>query len=242
MNQQPIEKQSLSSDHKIDVISVFPTIQGEGPYSGKGAVFLRLAGCNLQCPGCDTDYTSKRRSLSLQEVMEVVEDHASKFIDSHITKDWEKLIVITGGEPFRQQITPLLEYLLLAGWSVQVETNGTLTPIEKIPAEVMLVCSPKTPNISPAIAQHGNIYFKYVIKAGNVDASDGLPLQSLDNPIPSGKPVYRPKQGTFRGIYLTPFDEKDPERNRYNNEQVVESCGLGSYTAQVQLHKILGVE
>jgi len=51
MNQQPIEKQFLHPKGDLEVHSIFLTIQGEGPFTGQRAVFVRLAGCNLQCPG-----------------------------------------------------------------------------------------------------------------------------------------------------------------------------------------------
>ena len=63
MNQQAPEKQQLRGDGLLAVHSIFYTIQGEGPFAGETAVFVRLAGCNLQCPLCDTDYTSDRRMV-----------------------------------------------------------------------------------------------------------------------------------------------------------------------------------
>ena len=48
------EPEKIDRDRHLDVHSIFHTIQGEGPYCGHPAVFIRLAGCNLQCPGCDT--------------------------------------------------------------------------------------------------------------------------------------------------------------------------------------------
>ena len=52
MNTQPTEKRTNSQN--LDITEIFFTIQGEGPFSGHRAVFIRLAGCNLQCPACDT--------------------------------------------------------------------------------------------------------------------------------------------------------------------------------------------
>ena len=68
--------------------------------------------------------------------------------------DWKEdpLVVLTGGEPFRQNIMPLVHQLLAARWLVQVETNGTifsyqsLYPTVMIPGEFSIVCSPKTPD------------------------------------------------------------------------------------------------
>ena len=53
-NGQPIEKVQRTFDGTLEVHSIFKTIQGEGPFCGTPAVFIRLAGCNLQCPWCDT--------------------------------------------------------------------------------------------------------------------------------------------------------------------------------------------
>ena len=67
-NSQPIEKRSRDAD-VLEVHSIFYTLQGEGPFCGSPAIFIRLAGCNLQCPGCDTDYTSKREHLSPETIV-----------------------------------------------------------------------------------------------------------------------------------------------------------------------------
>ena len=55
INKQPIEKREPSYEGTLQVHSIFKTIQGEGPFCGTPCVFVRLAGCNLQCPACDTD-------------------------------------------------------------------------------------------------------------------------------------------------------------------------------------------
>lgn len=115
-NTQPREKQHLASPDLLDVIDVWNTIQGEGPFAGCPATFVRLAGCNLKCTLCDTDYTSKRRVMSLLELV--------TWIRTLCASD---LVVITGGEPFRQNVNKLVEVLLGYGYKVQVETNGTLT-------------------------------------------------------------------------------------------------------------------
>ena len=80
LNTQPIEKRH----HKVDleVHSIFYTIQGEGPFCGTPAVFIRLAGCNLQCPSCDTNYTSKRRTMTAEEIVnEVRRAHLNHSLD-----------------------------------------------------------------------------------------------------------------------------------------------------------------
>ena len=54
--------------NSLEVVDLWQTIQGEGPFAGMRAIFIRLAGCNLQCPFCDTDYTSKRETLEVRMI------------------------------------------------------------------------------------------------------------------------------------------------------------------------------
>lgn len=147
LNHQPPE--SVSNDI-LEIQEIFLSIQGEGPFSGTPAVFIRLAGCNLQCPHCDTDYTSWRRSISIFEVLKEIGKLSEK-----------GLIVITGGEPFRQtKIRDLINLLALKlpNHYIQIESNGTLEPpclidgynkdIEER-SGIYLVVSPKTTTIHP---------------------------------------------------------------------------------------------
>ena len=122
INIQPIEKRTQEKE-TLDVHSVFYTIQGEGPFTGCPAVFVRLADCNLQCPGCDTDYTSTRRRVC---VLDLIWEIRNYFKDNHI-EGTRRLVVITGGEPLRQKRA--LAYLigrLQFQMTVQIETNGTI--------------------------------------------------------------------------------------------------------------------
>ena len=163
MNLQEIEKAEQSTDGTLGLHSIFYTIQGEGPQCGNPAIFIRLAGCNLQCPGCDTDYTTGRRRLHVNDITKEV---AALYEDEYPSAP-EPLIVITGGEPFRQDITALCKRLITAGHKVQIETNGTLPPSRGLPAAVMVVCSPKTGKIN----QHLHPYIqalKYVVQAGAI--------------------------------------------------------------------------
>jgi len=93
-NIQPIEKSVFDEEGRLNVVKVWSTIQGEGPFTGTPAVFVRLAGCNLQCPLCDTNYTTNRKLRSAEEVADLVQSEHSK----------TSLVVLTGGEPFRQNV------------------------------------------------------------------------------------------------------------------------------------------
>lgn len=250
INIQPIEKFFQPAHRAIEVHSIFYTIQGEGPFTGRPAVFVRLAGCNLQCPGCDTDYTSKRHFMSAQEIVSKILELANK----------ETLVVITGGEPFRQyNIRYLLELLYALRMTVQIETNGTLSPVSfnngveedynycsmvtnmnvQGVSAVYIVCSPKSGRINPLIRKYA-CALKYVIKHNDVDPMDYLPIHSLDHPV--GVKVARPSPEFERTIYVQPMDEQDEVKNKLNLQEAINSCLKGGYTLQIQTHKIINME
>ncbi|WP_404603863.1 4Fe-4S cluster-binding domain-containing protein, partial [Raoultella planticola] len=103
LNSQTPEKKDYQST--LEVHSIFSTIQGEGPFCGRPAVFVRLAGCNLQCPGCDTEYTQNRERLNYGSILQNIEERLMS------TSSNANLIVISGGEPFRQNIAPFCDFL-----------------------------------------------------------------------------------------------------------------------------------
>lgn len=231
MNQQPIEKQDLSKGSELAVHSIFRTIQGEGPFAGRPAVFIRLAGCNLQCPGCDTDYTGTREYLSPDDIINQVQAIGSP----------HDLIVITGGEPFRQDISALV--YMLARYpherQVQIETNGTLA-IPDFPYHLCtVVCAPKTGKIAKGLEKHIEA-LKYVVTAGNVSPDDGLPIHVLSHPA---HPVVARPPATFVGlVYVQPADDADPVKNAANLAAAVKSCLRHGYTLCLQIHKIINME
>lgn len=239
MNQQPPEK--IVTDTTIDLHSVFYTIQGEGPFCGTPAVFVRLAGCNLQCPSCDTEYTKGRKTYSIAAVREMVKR-------LHPTT---ALVVITGGEPFRQAATGDLALELMEdGFYVQIETNGTLpvpnnlmqsAPFFEISQRhgAYIVVSPKTGSVTPSVMRMA-CAFKYVLHHEKVNPVDGLPISALNH---SAKPqLARVPNGKSTPIYLQPEDSYDPEVNAKNIKACVQSCLTHGYTLQLQVHKLAGVE
>lgn len=94
------------------VNEIFYSIQGEGAHAGEAAIFVRLSGCNLNCPFCDTEH---------QSYQELTEDE----IMSEIAKYPAVLVVITGGEPALQLTEDLIKKIHILGKYVAVETNGT---------------------------------------------------------------------------------------------------------------------
>lgn len=240
MNIQPPEK-SVAGD-AVDLHSIFLTIQGEGPFCGTPAVFVRLAGCNLQCPGCDTEYTSGRQQLSPIEVV--------LMIDRLLIGSKANLIVITGGEPFRQSSTGVLIDILVAeGYCVQIETNGTLPPPpirtpwgkssnihERLGAYI--VVSPKAGKVHPITSMNACAW-KYVMDVTSINENDGLPLLALGHP--TNKMVARPSKFADL-IYLQPRDYGENDLNEANLKACIASCMKHGYILQLQIHKIIGVE
>lgn len=115
------------SEGLLRVNEIFYSLQGEGHFTGTPAVFVRLSGCNLRCPFCDTDHHASV-GMTYAEVVARVTDFPSRHV------------VVTGGEPSMQLTDGFIDALHAAGCFVQVETNGTL-PLP--PSVDWVTCSPK---------------------------------------------------------------------------------------------------
>lgn len=117
----------------LQIAEIFYSIQGEGTHTGTPAVFVRLAGCNLACDFCDTDYSLKFVA-SIGDVVQRVRE---------LARDCP-MVVITGGEPFAQRETlALIAALRADGRRVHVESNGTIPVSGELPEDVWLTVSPK---------------------------------------------------------------------------------------------------
>ena len=114
---------------------IFRSIQGESTYAGLPCTFIRLTGCNLRCVWCDTEYSFYGgRKMSLDEVMRQVHDFGGRLVE------------ITGGEPLLQEeVYPLMDRLLGAGYTVMLETSGE-RPIGRVPREVIKIVDVKCPD------------------------------------------------------------------------------------------------
>lgn len=230
--QVPIKSIANQSGSHLEVHSIFYTIQGEGPFAGHPAIFVRLGGCNLQCPGCDTEYSKDVKTLAFGRVVEHIE----------AVTEACKLVVITGGEPFRQNIAPLVRSLLAFGYKVQIETNGTLPPSGTLGHPVNglhVVCSPKTGKVNQKLLPVISAY-KYVAKSEDISIIDGLPIKALGH---SAAPQLARPHHDFKGpVYLQAMDEQNKDLNLINQVAVVESCKIHGHILCLQMHKIIGVE
>lgn len=234
MNNQTPQHQTVAADGALVVHSIFETIQGEGPFVGERAIFIRLNGCNLQCHLCDTEYTGYASIMSLKEVKDVCNSFGPQVGRG-------RLIVITGGEPFRQNIGPIVRKLLAHGYRVQIETNGTLyVPGPWDDPSVTIVVSPKTPKVNERIASYARAY-KYVACTSDISQEDGLPIGVLGG-WSGGQVVARPPSSFTGPVYLQPVDVKDESLNRIHREAVVKSCLRFGHILCLQVHKIVGLD
>lgn len=247
LNSQHIEK--LSKSPTVEVHSIFHTVQGEGPFCGRPAVFVRLTGCNLQCPMCDTEYTSTRDELTADQVVSAV--WSTEIQDGG-------LVVITGGEPFRQPkaLTQLVFALIDAGYTIQIETNGTL-PVPRGIAEfckryvdnsrpaggLYIVCSPKTGNVQDSVRDRACCY-KYVITHDAVNVDDGLPTTALGHRAEPqlARPPYDRHGVPQVPVYVQPADHQNKVVNDLNVAAAVQSALQFGHTVQLQIHKFMGLE
>ena len=118
------------------LIEIYKSVQGESSFAGRPCIFVRLAGCNLRCSWCDSEYTFKGGyKLSEDEVVDEIEKLAPI-----------RLIEFTGGEPLLQEreLVPLMERLLASGYELMIETSGE-RPLDHVPAAVHKIVDVKCP-------------------------------------------------------------------------------------------------
>lgn len=100
------------------VNEIFSSIDGEGLRTGELATFIRLAGCNLRCRYCDTEYALDNNSGIEMNITEILNE-VKKYKNRNIT--------LTGGEPLaHKEINKLIEELIKNNYFVNIETNGSI--------------------------------------------------------------------------------------------------------------------
>jgi 7-carboxy-7-deazaguanine synthase len=194
---------SFGDGKSLKVVEIFDTLQGEGAFAGMPSTFVRLGGCNLACTFCDTAF----------------DEFAEMPTRDIIAKVAHKLVVITGGEPMLQNITPFCEQLIALGHMVQIESNGTI--LRDIPKQVHLTVSPKTA-IRPDVMERLDS-LKYLVST-NIEKYKTVP------------------KITGKRVFVQPIDEYDADKNKANTELAIQLALENGYQLSLQLHKVLGLK
>jgi 7-carboxy-7-deazaguanine synthase len=125
----------------VYLIEIYKSVQGESSFAGRPCIFVRLAGCNLRCSWCDSEYTfTGGYKRSEDEIVAEIAKLAPV-----------KLIEFTGGEPLLQEreLVPLMERLLRDGYELMIETSGE-RPVENVPKAVHKIVDVKCPGSGEA--------------------------------------------------------------------------------------------
>ena len=127
----------------LQVSEIFTSVQGESTHAGRPCTFIRLAGCNLDCAWCDTEYArTGGETMTLDAIL------------ARAREDGCDLVEITGGEPMLQDaVTPLMDALVDEDYTVLLETNGSLD-LTRVSDEVVKIMDVKCPSSGMSEKNH----------------------------------------------------------------------------------------
>jgi 7-carboxy-7-deazaguanine synthase (Cx14CxxC type) len=202
------------------VKEIFYTLQGEGANTGRAAVFCRFVGCNLwsgreqdraeaTCRFCDTDFvgTDGEGGGRFATAAELAEACAA-------VAPGRCLLVLTGGEPMLQVDEPLIAALHARGFTIAIETNGTLP----VPASIDWICV--SPKAGTDVKQHSGDELKLVYPQAGLEPDDLA-------------------EWAFTHRFLQPMDGPDAARN---TASAVAYCKAHpTWRLSLQTHKLLGI-
>lgn len=208
----------MPAPHTLKIAEIFASVQGEGLRLGRPAIFVRLAGCNLRCPFCDTKTAWRGgRTMTVEAVAATV---------ARLGKSWPAgWVCLTGGEPFTQPLGRLIDLFHQEGLWVQVETNGMIFQDAGFDWATI---SPKPPDYSvaadfPGLARE----VKLVVSRDLAFAS----LRRVRALFPASVP-----------IFLQPESNKAESRARaFRLLRRALSEGLADVRLGIQLHRIFGL-
>ena len=209
----------------MKVVEIFTSINGESKRAGELAVFVRFAGCNLNCVYCDTKWANEPdveyKEMTPEEIADCVESQK-------VTN-----VTLTGGEPLIQSdINQLVKLLMDKGLRVEIETNGSV--------DIDSVQWDKRPSFtldykSPSSGQESKMFLDNYAKVGSGDAvkfvvGSGKDLDKAYEIITQ----YQLDQKT--NVFLSPVwgDIEPAEIVQYMNEHKMNDIKL-----QIQMHKII---
>lgn len=208
----------------MKICEIFYSIQGEGEWIGRPAIFIRTSGCNLKCRkatagfDCDTQYHTQGKEIAVEKVLEKLKDFNCKNV------------VITGGEPTMQcELIELIEQLEVYDYAIQIETNGSTEWSEELKEKLdccCVVCSPKFYKDKGWMFHRGNLdyvtSFKFVVK--NINDVDNV-LSGFGDVDPND--IYLMPEGANREDYIK------------NAKVVVELCKEHNFMFSPREHVVI---
>ncbi len=215
-------RDKVRTANALSVNEIYESIQGEGLLVGTPSIFIRLQGCNLRCPWCDQPeaLSFSNATIPVEGILQKVQEFPARHV------------VITGGEPFaHQNLHVLVRALIEEGFSLQIETNGTLwnEGLDSMAEQVHITCSPKAVAnffVNPRVIKHTN-ELKFVV---DEEFSSDVVLRE-----------------EFRGLLLAERVVLQPEGNKVSFLRkaldIQRELSLKGFKVRVipQVHKLLGL-
>jgi 7-carboxy-7-deazaguanine synthase len=203
---------------------IFYTLQGEGAHAGRPAVFCRFSGCNLwtgreqdrataTCQFCDTDFvgTDGEGGGKFRDASSLAATIDSLWPGSYPAS---KYVVFTGGEPLLQLDAALIDAMHGVGFTIAIETNGTLP----VPPGVDWICV--SPKVGSTLVVHRGDEIKVVIPQAGQDLAD---YQHLD----------------FANYFVQPMDGPLAV---FNTQLAIDTCRRNpQWKLSLQTHKLLQI-
>jgi len=201
------------------VNEIFHSIEGEGIRAGYPCVFVRFAGCNLDCSYCDTGYAKKR-----EQGEEMTEEEV---VNRVLSYDCDK-VTLTGGEPLLSLSTDLLDRLLDEDIEVNIETNGSINPVPYQYRNVIITMDYKL----PSSGMEGRMVERYIDELREQDVLKFV--VGCDEDLEKAKEVIEGHMIRAEVFFSPVFGQMDPKRI----VAFLKKNGLGA-RLQLQLHKII---
>ena len=211
------------------VNDIFYSLQGEGRNTGRAAVFVRFAGCNLRCPFCDTEFDTFRE-MTAEEIVAAISQYPARFV------------VLTGGEPTLQVDEAFVDLLHQHGYEVAMESNGTR------PAPNNLDWLTVSPKESPrgTMNEDGGTRLPNELKVvfdENTDPETYLLPPSLQSKAAEPSASFLLPRENPPLLYLQPCDTGDAERNaRIINRCVDYIKAHPQWRLSLQTHKLIDIK
>ena len=207
---------------KRRINDIFYSLQGEGYHTGRPAVFVRFAGCNLRCPFCDTEFDTYRE-MTDDDIVTAVSRYPARFV------------VLTGGEPTLQVDEAFVDLLNGHGFKVAMESNGTRPAPQNLD---WLTVSPKTTEGARYEVRGARIPDEIKI-VFDEDTDPEAFLAPLESNLASRTSNLAPRKSPL--LYLQPCDTGDANRNA----SVINRCidyikAHPQWRLSLQTHKLAG--